>query len=166
MGVKSLEICAYVLVIIIIAAIIMYVRIYHVILRYRKSAVALRRNSSHTMGGQNRNYKAFLTTLLLGGSLFLFWLPYIIFHFLTVHIDVASLPDPLLHSKFFFVDFLPMLHFLLDPAIYGLRMMEIRRGYRKLLCQCNKEARDRHTSMETRETLMRNSVSNDNKTKT
>ena len=35
--------------------------------------------------------------------------------------------------KFYVIDFLPMLNFLTDPLIYGMRMREIRRAYRRLL---------------------------------
>jgi len=34
--------------------------------------------------------------------------------------------------KFYVIDFLPMLNFLTDPLIYGVRMREIRRAYWRL----------------------------------
>lgn len=79
------------------------------------------------------NYKAFVTTLLLTGTLVVFWLPYMIFNFLSAHINLDSVPDEVLCVKFYIVDFLPMLNFLTDPIIYGIRMREIRRAYRRLI---------------------------------
>jgi len=35
--------------------------------------------------------------------------------------------------KFYVIDFLPMINFLTDPLIYGMRMREIRRAYHRLL---------------------------------
>jgi len=49
--------------------------------------------------------------------------------------------------KFYVIDFLPMLNFLTDPLIYGVRMREIRRAYRRLVvaalpcCRCAPGAR-------------------------
>jgi len=45
----------------------------------------------------------------------------------------CSLPDSVLYVKFYVIDFLPMLNFLTDPLIYGIRMREIRRAYRRML---------------------------------
>lgn len=45
----------------------------------------------------------------------------------------CSLPDSVLVVKFYVIDFLPMLNFLTDPLIYGIRMREIRRAYRRML---------------------------------
>ena len=45
----------------------------------------------------------------------------------------CSLPDAVILVKFYVIDFLPMLNFLTDPLIYGMRMREIRRAYRRLL---------------------------------
>jgi len=44
-----------------------------------------------------------------------------------------SLPDSVIVVKFYVIDFLPMLNFLTDPLIYGIRMHEIRRAYRRLM---------------------------------
>jgi len=51
------------------------------------------------------------------------------------------MPDAVLLVKFYLIDFLPILNFLSDPLIYGMRMREIRRAYRRLLmtvlpCTC------------------------------
>ena len=160
MGVKSLEICAYVLIAVIVIAIVLYMRIYHVILHYKRCGALHVHRHHQQQGGstRDRNYKAFLTTLLLAGSLFIFWLPYMTFHFITAHLDIDAIPDVVLHIKFYFIDFLPVLHFLTDPAIYGLRITEIRRGYRKLLCHFITKPRQQQqhrSSMETRMTLLR-----------
>jgi hypothetical protein len=85
---------------------------------------------------QTSNYKAFITILLLTGSLSLFWLPYMLFHFVSAHFlntdNEQDISDALIYLKCYLVDFLPMLNFLADPLIYGFRMPEVRRGYRQL----------------------------------
>jgi hypothetical protein len=82
------------------------------------------------------SYKAFVTVLLLTGSLSLFWLPYMLFHFVSAHVldtdNEQDISDTLIYLKCYVIDFLPMLNFLADPLIYGLRMPEVRRGYRRL----------------------------------
>lgn len=82
------------------------------------------------------NYKAFVTILLLTGSLSLFWLPYMLFHFISAHVldtdNEHAITDALIYVKVYIIDFLPMLNFLADPIIYGLRMPEVRLGYRRL----------------------------------
>jgi len=42
-------------------------------------------------------------------------------------------PAIVIYIKFFAIDILPMLTFLTDPLIYGVRMREIRRAYHRLL---------------------------------
>src|SRR6218665_305383 len=79
------------------------------------------------------NFKAFVTTLLLSGTLVVFWLPYMIFNFLSAHVNIDHIPESVLCAKFYVIDFLPMLNFLTDPIIYGSRMREIRKAYRRLV---------------------------------
>jgi hypothetical protein len=43
-----------------------------------------------------------------------------------------SAPDPVIYIKCYVVDFLPMLNFITDPIIYGIRMRDIRQAYRRL----------------------------------
>ena len=94
-----------------------------------------------------------MTTLMLTGNLVFFWLPYMIFTFISAHVDIDLLPDWVLDTKFYFVDFLPVLNFLTDPIIYGIRMREIRLGYHRLCSQllpcCVKEPRRRNLSRTT-----------------
>jgi len=45
---------------------------------------------------------------------------------------LRRLPDAVIVAKFYVIDFLPLLNFLTDPLIYGVRMREIRRAYRRL----------------------------------
>ena len=60
----------------------------------------------------------------------------------SVLLCVCSLPDAVIIIKFYVIDFLPMINFLTDPLIYGVRMREIRRAYRRLVvavlpcCRC------------------------------
>ena len=154
MGQKSLELCAYALVAFIVLTIILYGRIYFVIWRYRRYATTIRNNTN----SRENKYKAFLTTLVLAGALFCSWLPYMIFNFITVHLDVKTIPDSVLNVKFYFVDFLPVFHFLTDPAIYGLRMMEIRRGYQKLCCKKNRSSTGQQASIMTKRCTLRYST--------
>lgn len=44
----------------------------------------------------------------------------------------SSAPDPVIYIKCYVVDFLPMLNFITDPIIYGIRMRDIRQAYRRL----------------------------------
>jgi len=49
--------------------------------------------------------------------------------------------------KFYVIDFLPMLNFLTDPLIYGIRIREVRRAYRRLLVAalpCARRPGDHH----------------------
>jgi hypothetical protein len=43
-----------------------------------------------------------------------------------------SAPDPVIYIKCYVVDFLPMLNFITNPIIYGIRMRDIRRAYWRL----------------------------------
>lgn len=147
MGQKSLEICAYAMAGLIIIIIALYGRIYRVVIKYRRSAPRVRRHRTSVAGNPETetNYKAFVTTLLLTGNLVLLWLPYVIFHFISAHVDIESIPDFVLNVKFYFIDFMPMLSFVTDPIIYGIRMREIRLGYHRLFAKllpcCVKEPR-------------------------
>ena len=147
MGQRSLEICAYAMAGLIIIIIALYGRLYRVVIKYRRSAPHVRRHRTSVAGNHETetNYKAFVTTLLLTGNLVLLWLPYMAFHFISAHVDIDIIPDFALNLKFYFVDFLPILNFLIDPIIYGIRMREIRLGYHRLFAQilpcCIKEPR-------------------------
>ena len=152
LGVRSLEVCAYLLAGLIVVIVVLYGSIYREVLSYRRrtprpraAAVSKRRLRSVTSRGNNttatgtttheateRNYKAFMTTLLLWGTLVVFWLPYMVFHFISAHLDVAAVPDAVVYVKFYVIDFLPVLNFVTDPIIYGIRMREVRCGYRRL----------------------------------
>jgi len=47
------------------------------------------------------NYKAFITTLLLTGTLVVFWLPYMIFQLLSAHIDPEQSVDTATYLRVF-----------------------------------------------------------------
>ena len=130
MGVRSLEICAYALAGLIIIIVALYARVYRKILVYRRDQSQIRRNRN----GQDSegNYKAFITTAILTGTLVLFWLPYMVFHFISAHLDIEIIPDMVLNIKFYVIDFLPVLNFLTDPIVYGIRMKDIRGGYHRM----------------------------------
>ena len=130
-GVKALEICSYGLAILVIIIVSLYGRIYREIIGYRKRMPQLGRNSGHS-SEQEHNYKAFITTLLLTGTLIIFWIPYTAFHFLSAHVDIDNIPLYVIYMKLYVIDFLPLLNYITDPIIYGIRMREVRDGYRRL----------------------------------
>ena len=132
MAVKSIEICSYALVGMIIIIVALYARIYLIIVNYRKHTPSIIRRNRNNGADTESNYKAFMTTLLLTGTLVIFWLPYLVFHFITAHINVDYFPYSVVYIKLYLIDFLPMCIFITDPIIYGIRMKEIRFGYRRL----------------------------------
>ncbi|KAK2190036.1 hypothetical protein NP493_91g02017 [Ridgeia piscesae] len=153
-GVKSLEICSYALACLIVVIVALYGRIYREVLSYRRrmpptpTASTCSRSSAASNSSRHRrrvrlvaacqapsaehNYKAFVTTLMLWFTLVLFWLPFMVFHFLSMHLDIEHVSDALLNAKFYLIDFLPTLNFFTDPIIYGIRMREVRSAYRRL----------------------------------
>lgn len=134
MSVKSLEVCTYIMATLIIIIIALYARIYREIVRYRQRTPQLTQRRFRSDEAEH-NYKAFITTLLLSGSLVVFWLPYMGFHFISAHIDIEAIPDTVLYMKFYVIDFMPMLSFLTDPIIYGIRMREVRDAYHRLFAK-------------------------------
>ena len=128
-----IEACAYALVAVILIISALYIKIYRIIIDYRKGRhETIRKTRSKNA---ESSYKAFLTTLLLIGALTALWMPFLMFHFVTSLINFSDIPLFVLEMKFYFMDFLPMLIFVTDPLIYGLRIVEIRKGYRRLFHQ-------------------------------
>lgn len=139
-GVKAVEICSYVLSGLIILIVALYGRIYREVLEYRKRIPQLQLHSPRDVGpgrrnDTERNFKAFITTFLLSGTLVIFWIPFVVIHFISAHIDYDLIPKAVYLLKFYLVDFLPMLNFMTDPVIYGIRMKEIRGGYKRLFAK-------------------------------
>ena len=130
-GMKALELCSYGLAILVIIIVALYGRIYKEIIHYRRRMPQLGRNCSH-ISEQEHNYKAFITTILLAGTLIVFWLPYTAFHFLSAHVNIENIPNYVIDIKMYVIDFLPLLNYMMDPIIYGIRMREVRDGYRRL----------------------------------
>ena len=150
-GQKAIEVCSYFLAILVIFIICLYARIYREVVAYRKrtpkpsnsyyerttsrSSLANGRHIRRQETDAEKNYKAFITTLLLSGTLVFFWLPFLAIHFITAHMtqeQLENIPLILLNFKFYLFDFMPIFNFLTDPIIYGVRMREIRDGYRRL----------------------------------
>ena len=131
MGQASFEICTYALAALIIVIVILYVRIYSEVVRYRRRTPQLNRRTRGDSEAEH-NYKAFVTTFLLAGTLVVFWLPYLAFNFISAHVDIDYISDFVLYMKFYFFDFMPMLNFITDPIIYGIRMREIRDAYHRM----------------------------------
>ena len=83
-----------------------------------------------------RNWKAFITTALLVGSLTVFFLPYCILYFITLHLDLSLSKD---HPFFVYImNLLPYIKFITDPIIYGMRTKEVRDGYRRMIICCTR----------------------------
>ncbi|CAD5123973.1 DgyrCDS12276 [Dimorphilus gyrociliatus] len=86
---RCIEICAYALSALVLLIIFLYLLIYREVIAYRRripelTQQPLRRQTGNLNRRDNRseterNFKAFLTTALLTGVLFLFWLPYMTF---------------------------------------------------------------------------------------
>lgn len=131
-GLKALELCSYALAILVIIIVAFYGIIYRKIVGYRRRMPQLGRHNNGRSSEQEHNYKAFITTLLLTGTLIVFWLPYTVFHFLSAHVNVDNLSLYVIYAKLYVVDFLPLVNYVTDPIIYGIRMREIRDGYRRL----------------------------------
>ena len=150
MAVHSLEICAYGLAGLIVIIVALYARVYRKILDYRKEQAQIRRTCRNNNHDSESNFKAFITTAVLTSTLVIFWLPYMVFHFISAHVEYDSISDDALRVKFYAVDFLPVLNFLTDPIVYGIRMKEIREGYqymfhRILPCCCNDSTMQKET---------------------
>ena len=131
-GVKALEVCTYGLGVLIIIIVALYGRIYREIVNYRKRMPQLGRNNAHS-SEQEHHFKAFITTFLLTGTLIVFWLPYTLFHVVGANVDdYNDIPLWVIYAKMYIIDFSPLLNYLADPIIYGIRMREIRQGYYRL----------------------------------
>jgi hypothetical protein len=55
--------------------------------------------ASHSAGAAETNYKAFVTTILLTGTLCVFWLPYMVFNLLSAHINLDRFVIALLYNR-------------------------------------------------------------------
>ncbi|XP_013412391.1 adrenocorticotropic hormone receptor isoform X2 [Lingula anatina] len=85
---------------------------------------------------RQRHVKTTITLFLLYGTLALSWGPWVIATFLSNVVQVCDpeiCPDVLLTS---FI--LVWINSLLDPIIYGIRLPDIRQGYRRLFRRCCK----------------------------
>jgi len=66
-----------------------------------------------------------------------------VLHFISAHVEYESIPDSVLYAKFYIIDFLPVVNFLTDPIVYGIRMKEICGGYQHMFAwifPCCKDA--------------------------
>lgn len=57
------------------------------------ASVAGRLTDNRHQNSAETNYKAFMTTLLLTGTLVVFWLPYMIFQLLSAHVNPEQSVD-------------------------------------------------------------------------
>lgn len=134
MSETGLEVCTYAMAALIITIVVLYGRIYREIVRYRMRTPVLTNRRPRSDDAEH-NYKAFITTLLLSSTLVFFWLPFMVFHFISAHVDINIIPDSVLYAKFYVIDFMPMLNYITDPIIYGIRMREIRDAYHRLFAK-------------------------------
>lgn len=114
------------------------------------------------------NYKAFVTTILLTGTLLFFWIPYLLVSSLSIYFSDSEFdeyPEFLINLKFHAIDFLPLLTYLTDPIVYGVRIRCVRLSYKRLfgstssLLNCRKHmGRSRRNFMEDDKTGRRSSL--------
>lgn len=130
MSVRTIEVCCYALAVLVIVNVAMYINIYRIVANYRKYSQPIVRQSRNT--NTENNHKAFITTVIMTGVLIILWVPFMVFHFLSAHVNVDSLSDTAVLAKFYVVDFLPLLVFITNPIIYGVRMREVRVGYQRV----------------------------------
>ena len=84
----------------------------------------------------HRNWKAFVTTALLVGSLTMFFLPSCVVYFVTMNFNDMSLSrDSSILT--YIMNMLPYVKFITDPVIYGMRTKEVREGYRRVTLKCS-----------------------------
>ena len=62
------------------------------------ASVAGRVTDNRHQNSAETNYKAFITTLLLTGTLVVFWLPYMIFQLLSAHVNPEQSVDAFSYS--------------------------------------------------------------------
>lgn len=89
----------------------------------------------HALGSPETNFKAFVTTLLMTGTLLFFWLPYLLVSSLSIYSsdsELSDYPDLLVNVKFYFIDFLPLLNYISDPIVYGVRIRCVRLSFGRL----------------------------------
>jgi hypothetical protein len=140
-GVRAVEVCTYALTCLILLIVALYARIYREVLQYRKRLPQLQMrclrdpNAPGRRSETEHNFKAFVTTFLLSGTLVVFWIPFMVVHFISMHLHYDQIPVVVFYLKFYVVDFLPMLNFMTDPLIYGMRMREVRSGYKRLFAR-------------------------------
>ena len=100
----------------------------------------------HGLGSPETNFKAFVTTLLMTGTLLLFWLPYLLVSSLSIYSsdsELSDYPDLLVNVKFYFIDFLPLLNYISDPIVYGVRIRCVRLSFGRLYGSLCSRWRDR-----------------------
>ncbi|CAH1799623.1 unnamed protein product [Owenia fusiformis] len=109
--------------------IILYIRVY-------KETMALQERSSELHPGLQvpENHKAFVTTLLLAGTLVFTAIPYIVIRVARSRGGPHS--DMIDRIYWDFVYYLPLVNFITDPIIYGYRTRDFQKGYAVLLNRC------------------------------
>ena len=125
-------------------------------------------SKSPTIDSPETNYKAFVTTILLTGTLLFFWIPYLLVSSLSIYFsdsEFEEYPEFLINLKFHAIDFLPLLTYLTDPIVYGVRIRCVRLSYKRLfgsvssLLTCRRHlGRGRRNFMEDGKTGGRSSI--------
>jgi hypothetical protein len=108
---------------------------------YIKIYITVRRHQSSEFRQINRNKKAMFTTLLLLGSFILCWLPLCLLEIIMNILVETNIGYVLSRLEFIskinqhLVNLL-LLNAVCDPLIYGIRLTEVRRGYKQLIRKC------------------------------
>ena len=117
---------------------------------YLRIFVEVRNKSSQAImrKGSNTNKKAVITTFLILASFIVCWLPLCLFNIIMIIVSHSAISSgtldaliPHLSTIDEYLYDLILLNTLCDPLIYGIRVKEVRRGYR-LLFKCCTIARE------------------------
>jgi len=73
--------------------------------------------------------KAFYTIVILVVTLSIFYIPYNLIHLITLNTHQIDAMDS--NVMIYYMNILPYLKFCTDPLIYGMRMREVRDGFRR-----------------------------------
>ena len=101
------------------------------------SSTALSSNKKVSKGSlqcTEHNYKAFLTIMVLTGVLVFCWVPFFVVSFVMRYDISDSVQWSLSHVKFYYIELLPLVSYMLDPIVFGLRIKPIRESYKRLFC--------------------------------
>ena len=126
MTVLSTNVSIAVILLIYITMVLICLRIYAEIVKLQKRLSQFRYNQE-----MNNNQKAFVTTLILIGTLTLCFIPFATVY--VVSLNSNSLEKMQSDVLIYYMNLLPYIKYLSDPLVYGTRNREIRKAFEKLI---------------------------------